>query len=183
MNTDLKFLTILILSMAIICPKESQAQYVFATDDPNIGQVTTQWDYERLDKNAVFLKQAGHQNRAFVSQKAGLKGDNFAEINQRGAFQHLTMTQQGSSNKANLRQLGMNNVLGITQSGTSIRTNVFQIGHGNSFHNDIVGDNLNYSVLQFGNNWGMTIVGSSNLPGLKVEQTGMAGTPVTIQHH
>ena len=183
MKSGFKFLTVVFFLVGFIFLADCNAQYSFATDNLLIGQVFFHKTHGTIDENSVFLRQAGYQNQAIVQQRSGIDGANLATIKQTGLFQLASLSQSGSNNKANLRQSGVKNVLDIAQNGSYNRTNVFQVGVGNMLSEDIVGDNLNYTVFQFGNNWGLTIIGTPGIPGITVEQTGMAGTPVTIQHH
>jgi hypothetical protein len=162
------------------------AQYSFETDNAQIKQVVSR-DYmgrtSFVKENSVYLNQSGLQNQTNVKQTAGDDGANYAGILQYGNSQSVDLIQQGSNNVAHMGQFGRQNEIDISQYGDFINTNVLQSGHDNSVSQDFTGSNLDYTIIQFGNNWGLTIIGSPSIPGFSVKQSGMSGTPVTIEHH
>lgn len=162
------------------------AQYSFETDNAQIKQVVSTDFMGRtsfVKENSVFLKQFGLENQTSVEQYAGTKGANHAGIIQYGTSQRIWLLQQGSNNKAHLGQFGSQNEIELSLYGDFINANVLQSGHDNSVNQELTNSNLDYTILQFGNNWGVTIIGSPSIPGFSVKQSGMSGSHVTIEHH
>lgn len=180
--------TILLLGLLMIAfiGRPVIAQYNFDSDNTQIKQVVSR-DYmgrtSFVKENSVYLNQSGLQNQTSVQQRAGDEGANYAGILQYGTNQSAHLIQQGSNNVAHMGQFGRQNEIDISQYGDFIKTNVLQSGHDNSVSQEFTGTNLDYTIIQFGNSWGLTIIGSPNIPGFSVKQSGMSGTPVTIEHH